>query len=117
MSREEAQRRVAMQRGPPAHNIAMHVILLLLVLYVCCAGFRGIINGTVVVVMLLVLGVVVAHGQTLHGHAGVTCQDDGRYTHCWDSRTGNAVSTTEHGEGGTSHTWDANGYRLTTWEH
>ena len=89
--------------------------LLLLMLYICCAGFRSGINGTMVVVMLL-LEVVAAHGQTLHGHAVVTCQDDGRYTHCWDSRTGNAVSTTEHGEGGTSHTWDANGYRL-TWEH
>jgi len=53
-----------------------------------------------------------------HAHAGeIACHDDGRYIHCWDSRTGVTVSTTERNAGGYSHTWDLNGHAYTEWDH
>jgi hypothetical protein len=46
-----------------------------------------------------------------------TCQDDGRYTRCWDAQTGATISTTERGAGGYAHTWTPEGHAWTTWEH
>ena len=48
----------------------------------------------------------------------ITCTADSpRLTHCFDTRTGEIVSTTEHGEGGYSHTRFPDGRELTTWDH
>jgi hypothetical protein len=44
----------------------------------------------------------------------VTCVTEGRYTHCYDARSGALVSTTEKGEGDTSHTWTPDGRARTT---
>jgi hypothetical protein len=63
----------------------------------------------------LMLALLIESARVFAGE--VTCSEDGRYTHCSDSRTGDAVSTTEHGAGGYSHTWDANGHAYTTWDH
>jgi hypothetical protein len=47
-------------------------------------------------------------------HAEITCQTEGRYTHCWDAQTGATVSTTEHGPGSADHTWTPDGRQWTT---
>jgi len=46
--------------------------------------------------------------------AEVICHQSGAYTRCWDTMTGRTVSTTEHGSGGYSYTWDQNGHAWTT---
>jgi hypothetical protein len=63
----------------------------------------------ILVVLFVLAAVFGAHGQTL------TCEASGDRTHCWDSRTGALVETTEHGAGGYSHSWGKAG-DFTTWD-
>jgi hypothetical protein len=67
--------------------------------------------------MRLLLTLTVAQAlMTGMALAGETCQDDGRYTRCWDSQTGATVSTTERGAGGYAHTWTPDGRAWTSWD-
>jgi hypothetical protein len=68
--------------------------------------------GTILLILVglfVLAAVLAAHGQTL------TCETQGDRTHCWDSRTGALVETTERGAGGYSHSWGKAG-DFTTWD-
>jgi hypothetical protein len=71
----------------------------------------GIMLCLIVLIVLLAFTYRPAHSQEL------TCDSGSKTTHCWNSRTGAVVTTSEQGAGGYTHTWDAQGRAFTTWDH
>jgi hypothetical protein len=88
----------------------VHVLLILFVLFLCCAAFRSMIGW---LVLLVLLAALLGHARAALAQT-LTCETSGAYRHCFDHR---GYESTEERRGDYVHGWDSNGRRWTTWEH